>query len=899
MLNNLQLSPSQVRYLSWAGIIISFVLAGTLILSFDTLFPSGDTVQLDEGDVAADDIIAPFDLTYDSDVLLEERRQRARENAGLRYVDLAGVRARQRALMDAILDYIDLVRGNPYYSSQAARIDDLQAIEALNALSESRWRSILESEDAEWAEMETEIRQLLDRTIERRIITETDVQDAIANLDIRGSFSQAQDRIIIAIVGQLIVPTERIDEETTRIAQENAAAAISASDVQVSYDADEPIVLRRDVVTAAQIEALEQYGLLNRSDRAGERLLGSFLAMLLVGGIMVAYMLRFQRRILDDYPYTFLLALLFIEFLLLTKLFEGSASSLTTAALIFPAASLALLYTALVGVQFASVGVVSLSVLAAVIVPENAALEVGALIIVGSFAGLLTLDNQERTTDYFYAAFVIGVANAMTYLALNLLAGETIGIVELLGAIALALAGGIFAAGIAFVELGVISTVMNLPTSLRLIDLMRPDQPAIKQLLREAPGTFQHSLQVANLSELAAERIGANTTLVRVAAMYHDIGKTLNPHFFVENQKGFNPHDTIDDPQRSAKILISHVTEGDRMARRYRLPRRIRDFIREHHGTSKPFFYFKALEQVDGDVSKLNVEDFVYPGPIPQSKETGILKLADSIESAGRSIQPSNREEVAGVVDMIFQKELKDGQLDESNLTLNDLKQIREVFIDTLEGIYHTRIKYPGQQGAQQLAEGEKSNAAQRQLPAQPPKALAEGASQTQPSASAQTRSVQPVPATAAEKANPSPSAAAPKPATTPPKSTETAAPPSEPAPKSAKTTSERPAQPQPKTQPAQTPAAEQDQQKKSPIRETQELSELDDDIMADELTQEIPPIQLGELPPDPDSEKSARALKPSEETPLESDILTDSSTDSDEVPDDNKPAQKDDDDAR
>lgn len=858
MFANLQLSPAQVRYLSWAGIVIGFVVAGTLILSFDALFPSGDTVQLEVGDVAADDIIAPYDLTYDSDVLLEERRQRARENAGLRYVDLEGVRDRQRALMDALLDYIDLVRTNPYYPSQAARVADLQAVTVLNALSEARWRSILDSEDDEWMEMETEIRQLLDRTIERRIITETDVQDAIANLDIRGSFSQAQDRIIIAIVGQLIVPTERIDEETTRIAQENAAAAISESDAQVNYDSGEPIVLRRDIVSEAQIEALEQYGLLERNNQVGERVLGGIIAMLLVGAILFAYLIRFQRNMLDNYSYIFMLALLFIEFLLLIQLFEGSASSLTTTSLIFPAAALALLYTALVGAQFASVGVVCLSALAIVVIPDNAALQFGILIIVGGFAGILTLDNQERTTDYFYAAFVIGVANALTYLAVNLLSGESIGIVELLGATALAMAGGIFAAGIAFVELGVISTVMNLPTSLRLIDLMRPDQPAIKQLLREAPGTFQHSLQVANLSELAAERIGVNTTLVRVAAMYHDIGKTLNPHFFVENQKGFNPHDTIDDPQRSAKILISHVTEGDRMARRYRLPRRIRDFIREHHGTSKPYFYFKALEQVDGDASKLNVEEFVYPGPIPQSKETGILKLADSIESAGRSIQPSNREEVAGVVDMIFQKELKDGQLDDSNLTLNDLKQIREVFIDTLEGIYHTRIKYPGQQSTpqQQLAEGESKSTEPQQ-----PKALGEGAAAAAPTPAEpkpSTANAQPIKPKKAE------------PLESPPETVRSSA--------VLRTQTQSPKQPpaQPPsvaedkspTAPAK-PAAksEQPKQPKPDIRESQEITELDDDIMADELTQEFPPIKFGELPPDPDAEKSARALKPTEQS--------------------------------
>ena len=708
-----RLSPLQLRYLNWTGIAIAFVLAGSVILAIEALFPSGNKVQLAVNDIASEDILAPYDLTYQSAVLLEERRKSARLNAGQRYIDLDNVRERQNATMNAILVYIDLVRDTPYYRSSEDQIIDLSAITELQNITESHWSSILDSNDDDWDTMANEMRLLLDRTIGGRIITDTDVETAQNNLDdhIRGSFSPAQDNIIIAIVGQLIVPTEAIDIETTRIAQDNAAAAITPEDATVTYAAGEPIVFPRDIVSAEQIEALNKYGLLHEDERVAERLFGGILAMLLVCSVSTAYLIRFNADLLDEYAFLAMLALIFIEFLTLAQLFESNADFFPTAALLFPAAALALLFTSLVGAQFAAIGMASLTILAALMANENAGIEFAILIAVGGFAAILTLGSRERTTDYFYSAVIIGLVNSTTYAAILLLTDDSPGIVQLVGGVALALLGGIFSAGIAFVQLGVISTVMNLPTSLRLIDLMRPDQPAIKQLLREAPGTFQHSLQVANLSELAAERIGLNTTVVRVAAMYHDIGKTLNPHFFVENQKGFNPHDTVDDPLRSAKILISHVTEGDRMARRYRLPRRIRDFIREHHGTSKPYFYYKAVELAGGDASNVDPEPYTYPGPVPQSKETAILKLADSIESAARSIKPSNREEVTNVVDMIFQRELKDNQLDESHLTLNDLKEIREVFIDTLEGIYHTRIQYPGQQKASELSEPQETKA--------------------------------------------------------------------------------------------------------------------------------------------------------------------------------------------
>lgn len=800
--NRLKVSEANVLRLSWFLIAVVFLTVGTLILSVDVLLPDENTFQLEVEDIASEDIFAPYDLTYNSDVLLEERRQRARENAGLRYVDLPNVRTNQRNLMNDILAYIDLVRENPY-SSEAQKVEDLQAITAMDAITETRWRSILETSDEEWAAMDTEIRQLLDRTIERRLITDTDVQEAIATLDIRGSFLQAQDRIIIALVSQLIVPTEAIDEEATRIAQDNAAAAIEEGDAQNSYKAGDPIVFRRDVVTDLQIEALDEYGLLQQNENVGERVMGSMVVLLLLMVVVVSYIGQFHPSTLQDYPMLGMIAFLFLEFLLLARLFVDNVPIYP----VFPAAALAILAMSLVGVHLSTILTAALAILAAMMVEGDNSLEFALLIIAGGFAGVLSFDNQERTDAYFKAAIVIGLVTAVAHTAMTLLTADGSILLIIVTGGGLAILGGFFAAGVAFVQLGVISTLMNLPTSLRLIDLARNDQPALKQLLREAPGTFQHSLQVANLAELAAERIGLNTTLVRVAAMYHDIGKTLNPHFFVENQRGFNPHDTIQDPKRSAQILIGHVTEGDRMARRFRLPQRIRDFIREHHGTSKPYFYYKAVELAGGDVSKVDATDFTYPGPIPQSKETGVLKLADSIESAARSIQPTNREEITGVVDMIFQRELQDGQLDESHLTLNDLKQIREVFIDTLEGIYHTRIKYPGQE----------SGGADRQIAPPKPKPI-EGST---PAAIASAVQQPLVKKTSEVKSGD---------ATTRPKS----------------------------------PRSDEKRRSQEQNRKTGEIDIINDDVIADELTQEVDTAQKSELPTYLDPVSTSSRRKPS-----------------------------------
>jgi putative nucleotidyltransferase with HDIG domain len=293
------------------------------------------------------------------------------------------------------------------------------------------------------------------------------------------------------------------------------------------------------------------------------------------------------------------------------------------------------------------------------------------------------------------AGLVIAFVNVGVVLVFYLLGwpADPLGALSLIGAGWL---NGILAAAASLAGLYLISGLFNVPTSLRLIELTQPNQPLLQRLLREAPGTYQHSLQVANLAELAAEQIGANATLTRVGALYHDVGKIAAPHFFIENQvDGINPHDGLDDPYKSAHIIIEHVTEGNRLARRYRLPARIRDFILEHHGTTQPMYFLKkAVEQAGGNASEVDVSRFEYPGPRPRSRETAILMLADSCESAVRARRPANKQEMADVVRYIIELRLKEGQLDESRLSLSDLSLIQRVFSETLQGVFHPRIAY-------------------------------------------------------------------------------------------------------------------------------------------------------------------------------------------------------------
>ena len=251
----------------------------------------------------------------------------------------------------------------------------------------------------------------------------------------------------------------------------------------------------------------------------------------------------------------------------------------------------------------------------------------------------------------------------------------------------------------AYPLLWVFERAFDVTTDLTLLELSDTNRPLLKELSLRAPGTFNHALQVANLAEAAADAIGAHALLTRVGALYHDVGKMLKPEYFVENQRsGQNPHDAL-KPRMSALIIASHVKEGLEMGRQYNLPERVLRFIPMHHGSTRiEYFYRKALDQrQQGDPPLLDAE-FRYPGPRPDSKETGILMLADSVEAASRSLSEPTHKRLQTLIEMIFKARSEDGQLAETDLTFRDLNRIKETFLSMLMAIYHVRMKYPGQE---------------------------------------------------------------------------------------------------------------------------------------------------------------------------------------------------------
>ncbi len=256
------------------------------------------------------------------------------------------------------------------------------------------------------------------------------------------------------------------------------------------------------------------------------------------------------------------------------------------------------------------------------------------------------------------------------------------------------LPNSIFTPTAVFMLIGIFERLFDVTTDITLLELSDMNHPLLKRLSVEAPGTFHHSIIVGNLAESAAKAIGANALLARVGCYYHDIGKMLKPEYFVENQMGaMNKHETL-SPNMSTLILINHVKAGLELAEQYGLPNAVKRFIPEHHGTSLiTYFYRKALEI--SEPGEINEDDFRYPGPKPQSRETAIAMLADTVEAASRTLQNPTPQRIRGLVNSLVEKKISEGQLDECDLTLQEIKMIKEAFIHILMGIHHLRIEYP------------------------------------------------------------------------------------------------------------------------------------------------------------------------------------------------------------
>ena len=333
------------------------------------------------------------------------------------------------------------------------------------------------------------------------------------------------------------------------------------------------------------------------------------------------------------------------------------------------------------------------SILAGLLAPR--ALEFTIFSVVASSVAVYGIGSYRNRQTVTIAGVLVGVSSALISISLIAYTQQPFILNTLLLGVACGLVSGIATAAVTAVFLPICENFFGILTDVKLLELSNADLPVLSQLALRAPGTNQHSHAVGRLAEDACRIVGGNALLARIGALYHDIGKTAAPEHYVENQLGKNPHDRL-RPQQSAKIIISHVTYGVKLGREMNLPPRIIDFISQHHGTRTLHFFLKKAQNEAREPDEIDENDFRYPGPKPQFKESAIMMIADSCEAAARSLEEPTPENIRYIVTKIIDAILSDDQLDECDLTLRELTQIREAMIKSLVAIYHSRIDYPG-----------------------------------------------------------------------------------------------------------------------------------------------------------------------------------------------------------
>ncbi|MBC7335055.1 MAG: HDIG domain-containing protein, partial [Clostridia bacterium] len=315
-----------------------------------------------------------------------------------------------------------------------------------------------------------------------------------------------------------------------------------------------------------------------------------------------------------------------------------------------------------------------------------------AVAVVGGLAGIYSVSHLSQRTDLAKASLYIILADMAAIGGIGLIQGSAASVLAV--GLLMGLANGVFSSVLTIGSLPFLESAFGITSAAKLLELANPNQPLLRRLLLEAPGTYHHSLLVANLAEAAADALGADALLARVASFYHDIGKLRRPYFFIENQlTAENPHDKL-TPSLSTLIITAHIKDGLEMAREAKLPPVIRDVIAQHHGSSLvTYFYHKATAEGRGEA--VPEAEFRYDSPKPRSKEAAIVMLADSVEASARSLQKPTPARLEGLVRRIIREKLEDGQLDECALTFQELDKIALAFTRSLSGIFHSRIEYP------------------------------------------------------------------------------------------------------------------------------------------------------------------------------------------------------------
>lgn len=705
---DIEFSP-MTKKISWAFI---FIIIISLILTID-LFPGKTDLKV--GQVNKNDIEAPRTITFIDEEKTEELKQIAARSVGRVYEEDKNA---NKTINQTIKNFFsDIKRAKEELALVEKTGNDGQPAVDLNKqeqqqLKEEKFNKLVNEINDNYPEitvqtiklllkepvallnrLEAEVLGIMGNQMKERILPEDlpQVKDELARKAMELDLKKEHRLALSNIMESTIKPNMILDEEATRKKQEEAMKKVTPKEYTVRQG--EMIIRKGDVVTEEDIKILEALGL-QKPQVNYLSIFGVLITIITMISIASLYFYKYKPDVWDDPRKLIFLELMVIIVLILAKIIDVFPPvNYFHLPYLVPVAMASILITVLIGTEEAVISTIFIGFLAAIVFNND--FNVAITGFVGGLVGIYSVSKLSQRNDMVRAGFYVSGIMVILVFGLRMMNPVTSWL-SLVGHISMGILNGVIVAILANGLLPYLENLFGLTSSVKLLELSNPSQPLLKRLLVESPGTYHHCVIVGNLSETAADNIGADSLLARVGSYYHDIGKMKRPYFFIENQYGGdNPHDKL-SANLSALIIKSHVKDGVEMAKKYRLPQPIIEIIKQHHGTNLISLFYKQAKE-DSKYESIEESDFRYEGPKPQSKEAAIIMLADITEAAVRSknFNKTNHNRIEGLVRELIKSKLIDGQLDECELSLSDLDVIAESFVKVLTGIYHQRLDYP------------------------------------------------------------------------------------------------------------------------------------------------------------------------------------------------------------
>ena len=613
------------------------------------------------GSIAESDIIAYKNVTYSVDLLDDNIQDKIFRNTTPEYDKIPEVNKETRI---AINEFFRDLRETKFYNDDIKKFIQSRKY---NLTVEDVKKILIRVEDPSYL---VNISDIVSEIYDEGIIRTEDFPRIIREKEIRA------DNLDLKFLKNFIKPNLKLNEqETEKKIADNIA---SLKDREVNIYKGDTIVKKGDIIDNDAYLKLEKLGMV----RGGAKIIkitGLVITFIILIALLYTILKRNCKELMESNVfYPMLITIIFLDVLYIIFLKNNYFTY------ILPFAMLPLIGTILGGRLFSFV-LTFTNIL--VLSREESWLLV---MIVVALVAIYKADNLTSRSDIIKISLFLGIFQAVVSVSYGLV--NQLNLVLLMTIIIFSVFGGLITGVISLGVLPYFENTFDILTNMRLLELSDFSHTLLKQLLVKAPGTFHHSIMVGALAESGAEAINANATFARIASYYHDIGKMKRPEFFVENQKGGeNPHNKT-KPSLSALILTSHTKDGYIMGKQNKLPKEILDVILEHHGTTLvQFFYYKALENGE----KVVESNFRYSGPKPKTKESGIILMADTVEAAVRTLEDKSREGIENFIRYLIRTKIDDNQLSDSALTLGEIEKVIQAFVNTLQGVYHERIKYP------------------------------------------------------------------------------------------------------------------------------------------------------------------------------------------------------------